>query len=94
MLAAVGDGHRRGRSCSPNFPDDSSPKQLYLERADGTHRRLLLRDSSDDVQPTISPDGRHVVFTRQRAHGSLPDQIFEIRTNGRGLHRSSRRDAR
>ena len=69
-----------------DFPLDGSAKQLYLEHADGSHLRQVLRSSSDDVQPTISPDGHHIVFTRQREHGNLPDQIFEVRVNGRGLH--------
>ena len=69
-----------------NDPLSDSPKQLYVERADGTHVERLLRSTTDDVQPTISPDGRHVVFTRQREHGDLPDQIFEVGTNGQGLH--------
>jgi Tol biopolymer transport system component len=69
-----------------NDPLSNAAKQLYLENADGTHVRQLLQSTTDDVQPTISPDGRHVVFTRQREHGDLPDQIFEVGTNGRGVH--------
>jgi Tol biopolymer transport system component len=61
-------------------------KQLYLERADGSGVHRLVRSAFDDVQPTLSPDGSHVVFTRQRQHGDLPDQIFEVKVDGTGLH--------
>lgn len=66
--------------------DPSQPKQLYIERADGTHLRQLLHSNTDDVTATISPDGHHVVFSREREHGNLPDQIFEVGVNGHGLH--------
>ena len=70
-----------------NDPLTDAAKQLYLESADGTHVRQLLHSTTDDVLPTISPNGRHVVFSRERQHGALPDQIFEVGTNGQGLHR-------
>ena len=70
-----------------NDPLNGDPKQLYVEHADGTHRRQLVHSRADDVQPTISPDGTRVVFTRQRQHGALPDQIFMVDVNGEGLHR-------
>ncbi len=76
----------RGSIVFSDFPLDGSAKQLYLEHADGSHLRQVLHSASDDVQPTISPNGRQIVFTRQREHGNLPDQIFEVGTNGRGLH--------
>lgn len=69
-----------------NDPLDTTAHQLYLERADGSHLRQLVHSNADDVQPTIAPDGRHVVFTRQRVHGALPDQIFVVGTNGEGAH--------
>jgi Tol biopolymer transport system component len=69
-----------------NDPLSDAPKQLYLEDADGTHLHQLLSSTSDDVTPTLSPDGRHVVFSREREHGNLPDQIFMVGTNGQGLH--------
>jgi Tol biopolymer transport system component len=84
--APAGARPLRGSIVFSNFPLDGSAKQLHLEHADGSHLRQVLHSARDDVQPTISPDGRHIVFTRQRNHGNLPDQIFEVRANGRGLH--------
>jgi Tol biopolymer transport system component len=69
-----------------NDPGGSGFKQLYIERADGSGLRQLLRSSFDDVLPTLSPDSTHVVFVRQREHGNLPDQTFVVGVNGTGLH--------
>jgi Tol biopolymer transport system component len=80
-----------GQIVFSNDPGPSAPKQLYLERADGTGRHQLVHSTDDDVQPTISPDGTEVVFTRMRItsngeHETLPDQIFTVGVDGKGLH--------
>jgi Tol biopolymer transport system component len=69
-----------------NDPLNANPKQLYIQKADGTGLHQLVHSTADDVQPTISPDGTRVVFTRQRQHGALPDQIFMVGVDGKGLH--------
>ena len=38
--------------------------QIYIEHADGSHLKRLVTSGDDDVTPSISPDGRRVVFTR------------------------------
>ena len=78
--------HTDGQIVYTDNPRTGDPKQLYIEKADGTHLRQLVQSPDDDVQPTISPDGTHVVFTKQRDHGDLPDQIFMVGTDGKGLH--------
>lgn len=42
---------------------------LYLVRRDGTHRRQLAFGSESASDPTFSPDGRWVAFTRTRGSG-------------------------
>jgi TolB protein len=62
---------------------DSSHEQIFVERADGSHVRQLVRSAASDRDPTPSPDGRRVVFTR---HGdSEPDRIFVVNVDGSGL---------
>ncbi len=90
--ADSGNDRAQGQIVFSNDPLNADPKQLYIQQADGTDRHLLIRSNADDVQPTISPDGTNVVFTRQRitkagVHESLPDQIFMVDINGTGLHR-------
>jgi Tol biopolymer transport system component len=88
---SLSDGSADGQIVFSNDPGPAAPKQLYIERADGTGLRQLVYSTDDDVQPTISPDGTQVVFTKMRitatgVHESLPDQIFMVGVDGSGLH--------
>ena len=58
--------------------------QIYIEHADGSHLKRLVTSGDDDVTPSISPDGRRVVFTRIGADGS--GHIFLVNIDGSGLH--------
>jgi TolB protein len=62
---------------------DQGHEQIYLERADGSNVRQLVRSSADDVHPALSPDGRRVAFTRHV--DSAPDRIFLVDVDGSGL---------
>lgn len=71
------------------FNDDpvgAGYKQLYVERSDGSARRQLVHSSDDDVQPSLSSDGRTIGFIRMREHGNLPDQIFLVGIDRQHLH--------
>ncbi|MFL6100299.1 MAG: TolB family protein [Actinomycetales bacterium] len=62
----------------------SDPRgQIFLERADGRDARPVVRSDADDESPALSPDSRHVAFTRRTA--SQPDQIFLVGVDGSGL---------
>ena len=68
------------------FHDDraaSSHQQIYIERADGSDVRQLVVSEYDDVKPRLSPDGRHVVFTR---YGPDSSHIFVVNVDGTGLN--------
>jgi TolB protein len=63
------------------FPPDGSA-QLWLMNADGSHMRLLLDDPDfDDLDPSFSPDGTNVTFSRCRTTCA----IYRIGSDGTGL---------
>ena len=54
---------------------------LWIMRADGTQRRALTRNS--DAEPTWSPDGQRIAFTRLDSnYGGDKDTIYIIRADG------------
>jgi Tol biopolymer transport system component len=58
-------------------------EQIYLEQADGSHVRQLVRSAASDTNPALSPDGRRLVFTRHVP--GAPDRIFLVGVDGTGL---------
>jgi Tol biopolymer transport system component len=68
--------------------DDASASawdQIYIERADGSDARPLVDSAFNDVEPSISPDAKTVIFTRR--NDPHPDRIFVVNVDGAGLHR-------
>ena len=59
--------------------------QLFVENADGSNVRRLVTSGDDDLAPSISPDGRRVVFFRIFSNGS-PDKVFLVNVDGSNLH--------
>jgi Tol biopolymer transport system component len=55
---------------------------LAVSRADGTRFRRVAKDVYEYGQPTLSPDGRLLVFSRLSARG-----LWLVRTDGRALRR-------
>jgi Tol biopolymer transport system component len=64
---------------------------IWIVSADGSQRRLLLGDSSDnfsETRPDISPNGNKVVFTRWSSRDNeLEHAIHSIRIDGTHLKR-------
>lgn len=50
---------------------------------DGTNKLALTSGAVDDVSPTWSPSGSHLVFVRRRPNGS--DDLYRIQADGTGL---------
>jgi Tol biopolymer transport system component len=59
---------------------------VYSIRVDGTHLRALTRlRAVNDIQASVSPDGKQIAFTRLNANGII-SQIYVMRANGSGAH--------
>jgi dipeptidyl aminopeptidase/acylaminoacyl peptidase len=58
---------------------------------DGTNKLALTSGAVDDVSPTWSPSGSHLVFVRRRPNGS--DDLYRIQADGTGLTQITRTDA-
>ncbi|HEV2005874.1 MAG TPA: hypothetical protein VGQ85_04595, partial [Candidatus Limnocylindrales bacterium] len=67
-----------GKAASGNW-------QIYIENADGTNLRQLVRSDADDFTPSLSPDGTQVVFHRVDKSGTH-DQILVVNVDGTHLH--------
>ena len=63
----------------------SSRWQIYIENADGSSVRQLVRSDADDFTPSLSPDGTQVVFHRVDTSGTH-DQILVVNVDGTHLH--------
>jgi Tol biopolymer transport system component len=67
------------------FPPGGSA-QLWLMNADGSHTRLLLDDPDyDDLDPSFSPDGTNVTFSRCQTSDNGTCAIYRIGSDGTGL---------
>jgi Tol biopolymer transport system component len=52
--------------------------EIVVARADGSHRRNLSRNAAWDGDPTWSPDGASIAFTRRTGHAA----IYVMRSDG------------
>ncbi len=70
-----------------DFPAGSGKSQIYIERADGTGVRRLVTSTFNDRNPSFSPDGRQVAFTRYVDDGAPldPGGVFVVNVDGTGL---------
>lgn len=72
--------------CRPN----NGVCAIWIMRSDGTDKRPLTRyrrgqNQAIDFFPTVSPDGRHVAFTRFEWKG-IASQVYVMRIDGSGEH--------
>jgi Tol biopolymer transport system component len=68
------------------------PSSLVLVRADGSHERILARQTKDDERPAFLPSGRAIVFEGTGARGA--HNLYSVGTNGRGLRQLTHGGAR
>jgi TolB protein len=60
----------------------ASQNQIYIVQADGSNVRRLVTSPFDDSRPSLSPDGRTVLFTR---FGGPHDQAYFVNVDGTNL---------
>lgn len=65
---------------------DGNP-EIYIMRPDGTEPGRLTEQPADDVQPALSPDGKHIAFASKR-DGNY--EIYRMDANGSNLARLTR----
>jgi dipeptidyl aminopeptidase/acylaminoacyl peptidase len=61
------------------FSSGDGPPQLYLMNADGTQQHRLLNSSTDDREPSWSPGGHNLVFSR---YTKTRVEIWTVRSDG------------
>ena len=79
------DGRWIAFNASTQFPDEPGfHTDLWIMRADGSHKRRLTRDSFD-TEPVFSPDGRRIAFARITDAVEFQVAIYVVRTDGTHL---------
>jgi Tol biopolymer transport system component len=89
-------------SAEVNTDDPDLDFDIYVMNADGSNRTLVTDESKingrkgQDMDPSFSPNGRQIVFVRDRPIGSDPStqvtnyELYKIRVDGRNLTRITR----
>lgn len=66
------------------LPSGAAAYQLWMMNADGSNQRQLLNDPNGfDLEPSFSPDGSQIVFTRFSP--AFQGAIYRIAADGTGL---------
>lgn len=65
---------------------DSGPSKIWLVRSDGTGMREVTSGPGTDETPALSPDGKHVVFSRtlreKEVPGSRKPELYVVDSAG------------
>jgi Tol biopolymer transport system component len=74
------DGRRIAFGASPIFPGEPGfHTDIWIMRADGTHKRQLTRGGFDG-EPVFSPDGRRIAFARITHDAEIADAAICVMT--------------
>ena len=70
----------------PVWTGNPVPGQIWVMNADGSNQHAVFTDPNNlDFNTSVSPDGKHIVFTRCQAGGSPPCAIYRICSDGSDL---------
>lgn len=86
VIAYVGSGSAR--------EEDPNKQEVYVMNADGRASRRLTFNDFGEYSPTWSPDGRRIVFVREKGRGSKNSEagLYVMNATGSGerlLHREA-----
>jgi TolB protein len=62
--------------------DAAGHLDIWIMDADGKNQKQLTNDETVDLWPTVSPDGRYIVFGSNRATGTSAHNIWRIDLDG------------
>ena len=54
-------------------------QNIWLMRSDGSAKRIVRKSSYDELNPAISPEGRHVVYSSVRGGAKPESQLYLAR---------------
>lgn len=66
VLPPPSDGTLSGHVVYQSRPDESSPWDIYIMRADGSEQTRLTDTPSNETLPALSPDGQRIAFVSDR----------------------------
>jgi Tol biopolymer transport system component len=79
------DGRWIAFNAAPVFPGEPGfHTDIWIMRADGSHKRQLTRGAFDD-EPVFSPDGRRIAFGRRTQDADIPEVAIYV-MNRDGTH--------
>lgn len=73
--------------------DSSGFAHLYFVRPDGTGLHRITKDRFNDKNPSWSPDGSRLVFTRGGADDADPEHLYLVRADGTALTQLTKTDS-
>jgi TolB protein len=75
-------------------PDGVSPcGNLYLVDADGSHLTRLTNGPARDCGPSFTPDGRHILYSSDRATPGGDSDLYAMNSDGSAVTRLTRADS-
>jgi Tol biopolymer transport system component len=85
------DQHRLAHGTTPRYSPDGKKIvyaahrdgdwEIFMMRANGSHKRQITDNSVEDIEPSYSPNGKRIVFSRK-----LPDSYEVFKMRGDGTH--------
>jgi Tol biopolymer transport system component len=93
LVVASADAQGQGQITFSSTRGDDESSHVFVMNADGSGERQLTSGVTIDVDPTFSPDGTKIAFTRAglvRKRKADPGDIWSMNADGTGQQRLTR----
>ena len=80
-----------GKIAYVSVPSGQNGGQIYIMNADGTKQTRLTRDNDDNYSPSLSADGRKIVFSSVKVGNSI--DLYSMNADGSSLVQLTRTHA-